>query len=83
MTVEASGKIVILILLVLAGIGFGFLHDWRTEEKHEVLAEGFAVMTCVLTLNDQQRVEFRTLGSYCGDDSIYYRIRKQVRPEGK
>lgn len=82
-TLAASGRMVVLIILVLAVGALGIFHDVRITEAHardsdahERLAEGFLVMTCVLTLNDVQKEEFRTLGKFCGHDSAFYRMRK-------
>lgn len=80
-TLQASGRMVVLVILVIAASGLGVLHDLRSNEAHEVLAENFAVMTCVLTLSDPQKAEFRIEGKYCGNDTASYRVRRQVRPE--
>jgi hypothetical protein len=70
---EASGRIVILTILALAAL---FLAGWaayQNERSHYQLWRALEVQTCVLTLNEQERKEFRTEGKYCPTPRIKFK----------
>lgn len=70
---EGSGRLLAL-LLIAAGLfavsivatGYMYAHDTRTAVDHATLVQTIEVQTCVLTLNELERREFRTEGKYCG-----------------
>lgn len=62
----ASGKYVILFLIVIILAAYGIWHDYKTETIHVELLRAQETMICVLTLNELERREYRTDGRYCG-----------------
>lgn len=56
---HATGRIVIIILLVIAVIGAGVWHAFTTMEEHSSIARSITVLTYVLTLSDQERKDLR------------------------
>ncbi len=89
--VEASGRTVILVLLTAALIGFGFFHDWKSDGQHSRMAEVQtlnaalnATQICVVSLNEQEKREFRIEGKYCHDalrEVREYLRRQDLLPE--
>lgn len=69
-SVEASGRTVVGIILVISAIGFLFWHDYQTEQAHERTNRTMQTVICVLTLNEQERREYRISGQYCST-SLY------------
>lgn len=91
-TVEASGRtVVIVIVAVILGLlgAAGYfatataqeLHDRLTSEQHSRLIETVEIMTCVLTLNEAERKDFRTTGAYCGGYNASKNIRRHMLPD--
>lgn len=71
--VEASGKIVVLTLIALAACAGVAAHAVTTTKEHDAMLKAIEqqtraieVQTCVLTLNEGERREFRIDGKYCG-----------------
>jgi hypothetical protein len=63
--VEASGRIVVLTVVALAALLISGWLAYRNESAHEAMWRAFEMQTCVLTLNEAERKEFRTEGKYC------------------
>lgn len=71
--VEASGRVVILTLIALAALGGVVAHAFVNTREHDAMLQAIEqqtraieLQTCVLTLNEGERREFRTEGKYCG-----------------
>lgn len=55
----------------------------QVSDNQEKLSRIVATFTCVLTLNEVQRREFRIEGRYCGDWETNKEVRAVIKPEGK
>lgn len=64
-TVEASGRIVFLTLVCFLTAGLAVWGVFRNEAAHTSISRTLEVTICVLTLNEQERREYRTEGKYC------------------
>lgn len=53
------------------------------SDNQEKLGRIVATFTCVLTLTEAQRREFRVEGKYCGDYETNKEVRAVIKPEGK
>lgn len=86
--VEASGRMVILIILASVASAIAVWGIVRNESAHDGIWRAFEVQTCVLTLNEEERREYRTEGKYCPQPrSIRFRDdgaeeRRRVRAMG-
>lgn len=79
--IEASGRIVILTIIALAALGITCWGVWKNELAHEQLVRGLEVQTCVLTLNEAERREFRAEGKYCPTPRVRFRDDSVTRDE--
>lgn len=85
-SVEASGRTVVGIILVIAALGYLFWHDFKTERAHEASTRTLQTVICVLTLNEAERREYRLSGKYCAtafylpnigrDENVHYQAHK-------
>lgn len=55
----------------------------QLSENQDKLSRIVATFTCVLTLNESQRKEFRIEGRYCGDYETNKEVRAVIKPEAK
>lgn len=63
--VEASGRIVILVVISLAALAVAIWGVYKNEISHAAMLRAFELQTCILTLNEQERREYRERGRYC------------------
>lgn len=63
--IEASGRIVILTIIASIATAVAVWGVIRNEAAHAAIWRAFEVQTCVLTLNEAERREYRTEGKYC------------------
>lgn len=63
--IEASGRMVIAILIAIVASAIAIWGLMRNEAAHDAIWRAFEVQTCVLTLNEAERKEYRTEGKYC------------------
>lgn len=73
---HATGRMVIIILLVCAVLGFGLWHAFTTMEEHSSIARSVTVLTYVLTLSEQERKDLRL---QIPDELIHRTIEKNVK----
>lgn len=62
---EANGRIVILFLISMAALGVAIWGVISNEKAHAAMLRAFELQTCILTLNEQERREYRENGRYC------------------
>jgi hypothetical protein len=89
-TLEVSGKNVVIIMLMAGMVGLGFYHHNKLTEGHEQFAqsqqrflEAMILHTCVISLNEEERKEFRREQKYCGNWQISRELEKVIKPEAK
>lgn len=70
--IEANGKMVILTVIALSGLGVAIWGVLRNEAAHAAMWRAVERQTCVLTLNEQERREYRTEGKYCPPPRAVY-----------
>lgn len=71
---EANGKMVILMIIAIAALTVAVWGIFRNEEAHAAMWRAVERQTCVLTLNEQERKEYRTEGKYCPPPrAVYFR----------
>lgn len=87
--------VIVAIVLGMLSVGGFYLaneglvkHDTRTAVDHQALlssvdrmVDTVETMTCVLTLNDKERVEFRENGRYCTSYNQQQQRREMRRQE--
>lgn len=77
--VEASGRTVVMLILLVMLVLLGFLHHTVTVAALTSMGELQKEMTCVLTLNEDERREYRTEGKYCGYGPAAQRFNQMSR----
>lgn len=96
-TIEASGTTVIQVLLLMILAGLGWVHNDQMKDEHQLfyelkklhmeetkrLTRMLAVHSCVLSLNEQQRHEWRVEHRYCGDWDTRATLNEVMKPEAK
>jgi hypothetical protein len=81
-TVEASGRIVFLTIVCFLAFGLAVWGVFRNEAAHAVISRTLEVTICVLTLNEEERREYRTEGKYCPSPGrVQFRDERGLRDE--
>lgn len=93
---EGSGRLLVALLMSLAmlvgsggGVLYGWYHDRNMEMQHQSLVMAIdtlisvvSVQTCVLTLSNDERREFREQGKYCALPQMSTSRRQQLPHDG-
>lgn len=58
-SIRASGRAVVTAILILCVIGVLIWHDWKSTQENTVTQEALAVISYVLTLNENERKALR------------------------
>ena len=58
-SIRASGRIVVMVVLVLGLLGFIFWHDVKSTQQNTAVVEALQAVSYVLTLTDSERKELR------------------------
>jgi hypothetical protein len=75
---EANGSTVTTMILIVALILTVVSHHYLQERHNE---RALAVFSCIFTLNEEQRREFRNDGKYCSYYEINGEMRRAIRSE--
>lgn len=77
---EGSGRTLIALLIgaallaiSCASLVYMWWHDGKADSQHSQIVRALEVQTCVLTLNEAERREFRSDGKYCPTPRIKFR----------
>lgn len=71
-SVTASGRVVILMMICVAALALGVIHTYFTSKEHSEMVNNIQEMICVITLNEEERKEYRIEGKYCGNVKYKY-----------
>jgi hypothetical protein len=61
-----NNKSVAMYLTIAGFTAFSFWHDYHSTKDMQRAIKAQEITTCVLTLNEAERRDFRTSGRYCG-----------------